>query len=248
MPRTPIAIRQRKVAAARKRKAAQALVASLTPATFPPLPRFLQGRARIGGYYGRYTGASGAPEQKFLDTVDASTVVAATGTILVPSFTLVAQDATESGRNGRAIRAKRLNLHGILTLPAAAAAADMSDVVRLVIYKDTQCNGSAATIALLLQGTSLNDFRLLENSKRFQFIWDKTFNLNTGAGPVAASTYPAINRRVTINKTLTNEQIQFDGTTGAITEIRTITYGMFGISLNGKCAFASTARFRYTDH
>lgn len=134
----------------------------------------------------RFSSRGVARELKFFDTnisftADLTTEVPATG-----QLTLIPQDDTQSGRDGRVAVIKSIDMHGIFTsVPAAAAQA--STQVRVFVVLDTQCNGAAATAADANSGvfTSTNILLAnptLANQKRFKILhmFEQVFNPTAG--------------------------------------------------------------------
>jgi len=203
------------------------------------------GITRTGGYYGRFAGRNA--EKKFFDGTLGSTACAAAGTILNASLNLIPQGVTESTRVGRKCVVKNLNMKGHVILPATTTAASTSDIVRVIVYLDKQCNGATAGVTDILEATDIESFRNLANSQRFVVMYDKTKTINlSGCGLAATDTWAERVIPFKFSKAC-NIPLEFDSTTGAITEIRSNNIGVLGISESGLVAIQYRWRMRFSD-
>ncbi len=164
-----------------------------------------------------------------LDFVSKSGVHADTATIVD-----IVQGTGETNRIGRKCTITNIHIkmhieHRPLNGTTTAEVANFTDcLLRVVVFLDRQCNGAAATGLNLLQTDVLTSFRSLANVKRFKFLYDKTWSFNTQA--MAAGT--VADTRI-IDKTYFKKislkcfiPIEYSGTTGAITEIRSNNIGI----------------------
>ncbi len=223
----------------------------------PYIPRrrraFVPGRDRTAGFYGRYSGTQ--PEKKFHDIDIDDAVVAINGTIAQVSCNVIAEGNGESNRIGRRVTVKNINWRFQVTLPTTAVAADTSDVVRVILYLDKQCNGAtavASTDAGILATDDFQSFNNLANSKRFRILMDRTYDLVSKAGSGRGSTDTLSYADDVISDTFfkkCNIPIEYDNsaTDGTITTIRTNNIGVLLLGRNGKAGFASKMRLRYSD-
>ncbi len=210
----------------------------------------MPGSARIGGYYGRYPVGPRGGELKFFDVDLDDTPILIAGAI-TDSINKIAQGVTEVTRVGRKCTVKSINWRFLTWLPEVDAAADplAPDSVRIILYIDKQCNGATAAVTDLLESASWLSFRNLANTARFNVLMDKTVSVNfmglasDGAGVVSQS---QINRHGTFFKKC-NIPLEFDATTGAITEIKSNNLGVLLISSNGTANFTSKIRVRFSD-
>lgn len=211
---------------------------------------FVEGRDRVGGFYGRYAGRGG--ETKFHDVALNDAVVAA-GLNVTASVNLIAQGITESTRVGRKCTLKSFHWRYRVSIPEQNAAATplQGDSVRVILYIDKQCNGAAAAGTDILEAASLHSFRNLANSGRFVFLCDKVHTLNyltlTNTQDVDTYDQGEVAREFQLNKTL-DMPIEFNSTTGVIAEIRSNNLGVLLVGNNGIGAFASNIRLRFTDY
>ncbi len=209
---------------------------------------FIPGIDRTGGFYGRYAGANA--ELKFHDfDLDISPVTSA-GTITA-SLNLIAQGVTESTRVGRKCTIKSISIYYQLTLPESDAAATPagSDTLRLIVFNDKQCNGATATILGILETANVRDHRNLANQGRFNIFYDKLHNIayngmaSDGAGLVSQGN---VVKNFRWGKKCTIP-LEFDNTTGAVTEIRSNNLGIILISNQGTVVFNGKIRLRFSD-
>ncbi len=206
--------------------------------------RFRPGYNRTGGSYGRYH-THKAAELKFHDFQLNDSTVANTWTV-TPSINLIPQGTTEITRIGRSATIKKIQWKWRVNILAGTTPSGAQDVFRLVMYIDEQCNGSAATAVELFEVDDFQSYRNLANSHRFKVLYDRTFALNSfaGAGNGTANDFSGTGKIGGMYKTV-NVPIEWDATTGAITEIRSNNIGVMMISENGACAFESQIRLRF---
>jgi len=209
------------------------------------------GVMRRVGYYGRYTrnanrkriSAGLQPEKKFFDTAiafnfDSTGEVPATG-----QLTLIPQGDTESTRDGRQAVIKSVQIRGVVSYaPAASAAGATIGYMYLVL--DTQCNGAAAAITDVFTSNNMSTNMLeLNNSGRFRILKKWVFPMNSQAGVTTA--YNNVNRPLEYFKTC-SIPIDWNGTTGAITEIKSNNvFLMAGANTDDFMGFQGTCRLRF---
>ncbi len=223
--------------------------------TYSPAPKrarftaarkpWVAGKSRTSGFYGRYSGRSG--ELKFHD-VDLDDAVIAQGIQVTASINLIAQGVTESTRVGRKCALRSINWHYNLTLPNVGNIG-AGDVVRVVLFKDKQCNGATATNTGIWESDDFQSFRNLANSGRFEILMDRTHVLNrtSAGGNGTANDAPTQEWSFSFYKAC-NIPLEFDSTTGAITEIRSNNLGVALMSKTGtESGFGSKFRLRFSD-
>ncbi len=212
---------------------------------------FVPGKDRTGGFYGRYTTASGAPgELKFHDLTIDDAVVSGAGTIGA-SFNLIAQGVTESERIGRKCTLKSIWWKYSIGLPEQDAVATpvLGDCVRQIVFLDKQANGAAAVVTDVLETAAFNSFRNLANQDRFTILQDKNHDIqyaglaSDGAGVVSQA---GVTQNYQWHKKC-NVPIEFSSTTGALSEVRSNNIGSIHISRNGVASFLSEIRVRFSD-
>ncbi len=215
------------------------------------LPGRFAGRYRRSGFYGRYNKSPGV-ELKFHDIstgLDVNPVPTA-GAFVQTSWNLIPQDVTEDGRIGRKCTIHSVMLRGAVRYNEvdAAATPPPADLVRILVYLDTQCNGAVANATALLVNDAITSPNNLSDSGRFKTLWDKFVVMNfnglasDGAGVVSAGEnmrYFSMYKKVKI-------PLQFSGATGAIAEIRSNNIGCMVISAQAGCQITnSIIRLRF---
>lgn len=212
--------------------------------------RFGPGYQRTTGFYGRYAPVGPGGELKFFDVTLDDAVIAATGTV-TDSINKIAQGVTESQRVGRKCTIRSIGWRYIISLPEVTAAANPpgSDTIRLIMFLDKQCNGATATVTGILEGAQFQEFNNLANKGRFRTLVDEMVDINylSGVGISASQDYAGVRVSGSFFKKC-SIPIEFDSTTGAITEIRSNNIGVLLISGAGLPAFGSRIRLRFSDN
>lgn len=213
---------------------------------YPPIPPRLRGSVRYGGFYNRY---GGDKELKFFDITDLGyNAVGTGGSVVIDTMFGIAAGTGESQRIGRAITVKSIHLKLNFRITEGTTQA-ASDDIRVIIFKDMSANGAAAGVTDLLETANWLSFRNLGNSKRFRFLYDKTYTLNcTYAGGDGTNIETGrMNMPCFINlnfkKGLT---VDYSGVAGALTEICCNNVGMLLISSSGSMNWIHSVRVRYT--
>ncbi len=224
-------------------------------AVYRPLPkapprkrRFIPGRDRVGGFYGRYAGKNA--ELKFHDQTVDDAIIAAGG-VLTTSINLIAQGTGESERIGRKCTIRSIFWRGSLALPLLEleGGPGASERIRLIVYQDKQCNGAAATALGILEAVSVDDYRNLANSGRFNILHDTvvTLNYSTCSHFAVNSFSMAENTRAFSFFKKCSIPLEFDNTVGALTELRSNNVGLLIVSEGGSGAMVSRIRLRFSD-
>ncbi len=136
-----------------------------------------------------------------------------------------------------------------LTEKDALATPSPGDSIRVIMYQDRQCNGATAAVTDILESADWQSFNNLSNKSRFRTLMDRSYQLNfqtlasDGAGLVSSGNF--VMEDTFFKKC--NIPIEFDSTTGALTEIRSNNIGILLISQNGQVAFTSKIRLRFSD-
>lgn len=215
---------------------------------------------RTGGTVGRFGrpavyGRPGAStEKKYLDDNSGGpiNIASGVGTKLVQHFPDVSNGSGPSERVGRKITVKGLYIKGKITIPTHTNHFDSDQRIRIIVYIDTQHNGSATgpNLASLLQSSNIDAFYNLNETGRYKYLYDKVHTLNqNGSGNGTASDAYTICRNFKINLPM-DCMVQYTGTTGAITGLTNNNIGMHAVCDN----IAATAptvewhsRLRYID-
>jgi len=255
----------------KRRRTAYVKGVGVVPASsvFPPSAR---GRYRTGGNYGRFGQGKrrGGQEMKFIDNLlDPASMVStgairptgtsdhvtpavaqvATGTLLQ-----IAQGDQTYQRNGRKITVKRISGRLNVNLPSVTAPSDTTDLYRVMMVLDTQCNGAAPAVTDVIsypgQTLSQNSFNNLENSQRFRTIMDVYRPINAAAGGVNGVTGSTgqINHVIKINHKCDYEvEYSTTASTGALATIKSNNIFLLVISKEGTATLEGHIRIRYTD-
>ncbi len=207
-----------------------------------------RGYFRTAGYYGRFSGP-GAIELKFHDLDVDDAAIAAGATIAEDSCNTIAQGVTEVTRIGRKCTIRQIGWKWNIKLPVTAPATGaQSDTVRVILYIDKQCNGATAATTGILETADYQSFNNLANKSRFRTLMDRTYTLNVQAasGDGAANDISEYSIDDSFYKKC-NIPIEFDSTTGAITEVRSNNIGVMLVGKNGLAVFESKMRLRFSD-
>lgn len=206
---------------------------------------YVPGRDRRVGYYGRYNRQPYSGEMKFHD-VDLDDAVVASGGVITDTINIIPQGVTEVQRLGRKCTIAKIGWRYRIQLPAVASAGTGGETIRVIMYLDKQCNGATAATTDILETASFQSFRNLTNVGRFSILHDKTFALNShgAAGDGTANDALSWELNHTFWKNC-NIPLEFDSTTGALTEIRSNNIGVLLLSNNGLVSFTSKIRLRF---
>lgn len=222
------------------------------------------GYQRTGGYFGRfnrggaYSRLRRSPfvnrrdvEKKFHDVTSGSTL-AATWTAST-SQNLVAQGVTEVQRVGRKMVIKDIHCQGQFSLAAQndVAAPSSGAKVRAMLIWDKQANGANATTADVLEdNTDINTFHNLANKGRFVTLYSfvDTLQLTAGSGTGVTGDFSGEIKSFSYHKKV-NIPIEYDSTTGAITEIKSNNlFWLFGTTQTASLTNVGIkTRLRFTD-
>ncbi len=206
---------------------------------------FRKGYTRTAGFYGRYNKTTSG-ELKFHDIDVDDALIAAGGTIAEDSILTIPQGVTEIQRLGRKCVVKSINWRFAMVLPTSTDVTDSGDFVRVIMYQDKQTNGAAAVALDILETNDFQSFRNLANVGRFTILMDREYELSSrsGAGNGTANDYGE-DRIIDSFFKKCNIPIEYDSTTGAITEMRTNNIGVLLLSAGGLVNFDSKMRVRF---
>ncbi len=210
-------------------------------------PIVVPGITRRSGFFGRF-GVGG--ELKFHDLDIDNATVASGATISQASCNLIPQGVTEVQRVGRKCTIRSINWRfQISTNVQSNTAAPATEVVRVILYLDKQANGASATTAAIVESDDFQTFNNLANKSRFRTLMDRTYPMNimASSGADATAEWAGENITDTFFKKV-NIPIEFDSTTGAITEIRSNNIGVLLLGKQGLAVFASKMRLRFSDN
>ncbi len=190
-----------------------------------------RGYTRTIGNYGR----TGGNELKYLDQEEALQTVLLTGNLLVGGNN-IAQGVGINQRVGRRCTIKGFHLRGFHRLPESQTNGNSSDLVRLIVVLDTQCNGLNPVLTDILEHAHLTAFYNLEHRHRFKILYDKTINLVAKAGKgqnAADGFWGQTSKYFEVNLSNISVPIIYSSTTGAVAEIRSNNIAVFAISEKG---------------
>ncbi len=211
-------------------------------------PIVVPGFTRRTGFFGRF-GIGG--ELKFHDIDIDDATIATGGTIALDSCNKIAQGVTEVTRVGRKCTIRSINWRFNIALVEQDGVADPlnADTVRVILYLDKQANGAAATVTAILEADDYQSFNNLANKGRFRTLMDRTYTMNSqaGGGNGTASDWAGVRQDDTFFKKV-NIPIEFDSTTGAITEIRSNNIGVLLVGVAQTTSFDSKMRIRFSDN
>lgn len=219
------------------------------PQSYKKRKTFVPGKDRQTGYYGRFSGVNA--ELKFHDGTIIATGVATTGNITSP-LCIIAQGTTESQRIGRKCTVKAIYMKYAVKLPEVSVnlTPPPPDEVRVILYLDKQCNGTAATPGDILEQVDVRGFRNLANSGRFVLLHDKMYTMNYQTQSFEGTTNYCASGKLLVNHSFykkVNIPIEYSGTNGVLTEMRSNNIGCLLISNAGQIDFESRFRLRYSD-
>ncbi len=203
---------------------------------------------RFGHLRGRV--ATESQELKFHDGDLNLSPVGTTATL--EQLCLIPQNVTESGRIGRKCTIRSIQMRGAVTIPEvdAAGTPDLGDIVRIVLFQDTQCNGAAAAVSTIFESDVVFAYANLANKSRYRILWQEFIEINyqglasDGAGVVSQALM-----RTSFNMyKKVNIPLEFNGATGNISELRSnnVFVLLIGASAKGTVA-QSHFRLRFSD-
>ncbi len=187
-------------------------------------------------------------ELKFHDLDIDDQVVAAVPSIAQDSCNKIAQGVTESQRVGRKCVIKNIGWKFQITFPSTSTPGSTADTVRVILYLDKQCNGAIATGLGILETADYQSFNNLANKSRFRTLMDRTYDIHAPSG-AWDGTNDQFGENI-ISDSFYKKcgiPIEFDNTTGAITEIRSNNIGVLLTSRDGFAGFKSKMRLRFSD-
>ncbi len=195
-------------------------------------------------------------ELKFHDLSIDDAVIAINGNIAEDSCLTIPEGNGDSDRIGRKITVTNIGWRFSMNLPATATAADTSDIIRVILYEDKQCNGATAVVATnagILAADDFESFNNLSNRKRFRILMDRNYAMKSMAGSGRGTTDTLSYGEDRVTDTFfkkVNIPIEYDNsvTTGAIESMRSSNIGVLLLSSNGHTGFNSSMRIRFLDH
>ncbi len=211
-----------------------------------PSPKRMRARAPV--YRGGYAQAG---ELKFLDTTVDDAIIAAGG-VVTATVNVIVQGVGESNRVGRKCTLKSIFWRGSLAIPLLEleGSPGSSERFRLILYLDKQANGATAAALDILEAVTVDDYRNLANSGRFQVLYDHHLVLNyetLSHFAVNSFSMAQVKNNFSFFKKC-NIPLEFSGANGTIDEIRSNNIGLLVVSEGGSGALVSRIRIRFSDH
>lgn len=191
-------------------------------------------------------------EIKFLDTTLATTAITATGIIVNDTIVGINQGDGPDERNGRKVNLTSIHLRGVITQPSGQTSLDNStNLVRVILYWDKQCNAATASIATILDATETKSYLNLDNVDRYTILSDMFVDMDV-ANIVnltsSAFTSPRLMKYIKFNKKC-NIPIRFNDNGNTIASITSNNIGVAAIALTANGTFLDVqARVRFTDN
>lgn len=215
----------------------------------------LYGRFNTGGSVipQRFVKGADSPEKKYFDYSFSDN---ASNPYIDQQLSLIPQGVGPSQRVGYKVCWKSLLFRMTLVLVQREAqpisVAGISNTVRIILYMDKQTNGAPASVADVLESTTVRSPMRIENSHRFRVIKDWLIDINrTSLTQDATGTNfstTQLRKSFKLYKKLNVPQ-QYDGSTGLIATVRDYSLGVIVIPSPGEqINFHWYSRLRYTDN
>lgn len=159
----------------------------------------------------------------------------------------VAQGDTGETRDGDQIKCLKLGIKGRVANGQAA-----SDAYRFMIILDRQADGTAPTLAEILQNTRVNSMNNMDNKMRFKILKDKFFSIG---GTSQSNTTRCIEEWVDLSKIFKKSgqglRIRYSGTGSAVGDIASNSVWLLLFNRSGTTdgsSFDFDSRLRYVDN
>jgi len=227
-------------------------------------PKFVKGRDRTNSLLVGTLPRVKGRELKWFDTRGDTVITAAGNKLLhVTSLNIVPRGTGPNERVGQKLFPKGMLVSYELYRDNSAVDEPLvvPQLVRVVFYEDTQCNGTGAVYTDIFdQAASISspvDLRNIAAHRRFKILDDRLIDINTQyMGMYNAideeygyrwEAYTAKKYDVPAKDTVT---WQVDNNDGALADIRSVNYGMMmigGTSMADSINARYTVRFLYTD-
>lgn len=220
--------------------------------------RFRSGYDRTGGSYGRSkrrrTWCPGVPPKNFdsssvnCPSAPGTTLAVPTGASNVGGAFLVGipQDTTPTGRIGRRINLKSLEINGLVVMAAGTAVSE--DVFEMYMILDTQANGAVPAITDIFSATTAcKAIKNLDNSERFRTLKHWQVTVQSASWNGVAGNYSGAVAPFHKHVDLKGIQIEYNSNAGALTEIKANHIFLVAASSNGQSQFQGSYRVRYQD-
>lgn len=170
----------------------------------------------------------------------------------------VRQGTTSSERIGNKITLNNINMKITLIKPteynllATPTANPPTILCRIILFRDKQMNGTFPQVTDLLTNTAnqipgVNAFRNMDTIDRFDFVYDKVHTITSSTlTPDTQLRYAEAKKFVKIAK-VCKDVINYSGTTGVDTELRSIGYGLIVLLDHGLLQIQNQLRIKFYD-
>lgn len=206
---------------------------------------FRRGRDMKSGFYGRFNRRRGThyhhAELKFHDVTVGLSPLSITGTFF-DSLLTIPQGTSENERIGRKCTVKSLGLRFNINLLTQDMPNETTDVVKMYVILNTQTNGSNISTVDFLETTNVHSFRDLANTGRFKVLATRKYALQSTAGGNTNFARSVVCDEINLKLNL---PIEYNGTTGIISEMRSNNILLLFISLEGRCSVEMRTRIRF---
>lgn len=176
-------------------------------------------------------------EGKFVDTSLTPSPDSATGT--VSALTLTAQGSSDQQRTGNSVLAKRIDLRGFWSMHASAT---LTTVRYLLVLDKQNAQGTAPTVAQILQNVNPNSFMHMNNSDRFVVLKSGFLTFR--------QTTETQGRDIELHQDLSDLHIKYDGT--AADQASASENHIYFVAVSNEAintpSFSGFARLRYYDN
>lgn len=185
-------------------------------------------------------------ELKFFDADIHDTTIASTLTVTLDSFNKVAAGTGPSDRIGRRIFIKSIDLKWNIVIKSDTVG---RDEVRVLIFCDKQANGAVAVGTDILDDQADHPwltFRNLEHTRRFTILMDKRISIASMASGASGVTLGNTKHyKLHYKFPKGGLAVDFESTTGAMSEISSNNIGMMAISSSALTEMHMQSRIRY---
>lgn len=188
------------------------------------------------------------PELKFKDTTYALNTPNAAGTITNDTLAALSEGNTDQTRIGNKINVKSIMLRGRALIDNTAAAANTSDVLRIIVYLDRQANGATAAVTDILATGNWRSFNNLDNNDRFRTLCEWTCSLNVGGATPSGGAY-VFGRKTKefFLKAKLGQDFKYKGNAGTVADLASSNIGVLAISAQGTVQLEYIARLKFVD-
>lgn len=147
------------------------------------------------------------------------------------------QGTTKNQRIGNKSFIRHIRGKLIFTVPSGSTD---GDVLRVIIYQDRQCNGTAATVADILEYASCSSFQQMDFVDQIKILHDEHITINPQTSTAANSTAIAMLTRCIFSLKI-NQEVHFNNTTGTLAGIVSNNFNVLVISTTGNSTISGTA-------